>query len=175
MADNSNIEWTDATWNPIRGRDVKTGTTVAIIPAPNDDLVERLMAKARSFAVVSEDGESVTYADGAILVEAAEEIMRLRRQIPKWQPIETAPKDTVVLICGFSKQGYYVADAKLINGTWWLFEPGDNDYTCESGDHTHWMPLPPPPAQDSEDWGWFLAGLSAICFFAAALIIWGAA
>jgi hypothetical protein len=68
-------------------------TTVAIVPKSDDDLVKRLMAKARSFAVVSEDGESVTYADGAILVEAAEEIARLRGQVSKWQPIETAPKD----------------------------------------------------------------------------------
>jgi protein gp37 len=25
MADNSAIEWTDATWNPIRARNIKTG------------------------------------------------------------------------------------------------------------------------------------------------------
>lgn len=63
-----------------------------------------------------------------------------------WQPIETAPMDTIVLVCGYGLAGYYVADAKQIDGDWFLFVPDDDAYSAESSGHTHWMPRPQPPA-----------------------------
>jgi hypothetical protein len=55
-----------------------TSTTGLPDEGSKADLVERLMQKARSFAVIDETDSTITYADGAILVEAAEEINRLR-------------------------------------------------------------------------------------------------
>ena len=44
------------------------------------DIAERLMKLARSFSVVAEDGFTISYADGAILVEAADKIVSLRAE-----------------------------------------------------------------------------------------------
>lgn len=63
----------------------------------------------------------------------------------EWQPIETAPKDTEVLICGLAYGKPYSAVAKLEDGIWMLFDPLDDSYSAESYGHTHWMPLPAPP------------------------------
>jgi hypothetical protein len=66
-----------------------------------------------------------------------------------WQPIETAPKDgTLVLICGFGSEGYYVADAKW-DGEWLLFHPDNDDHTEPSYNVSYWMPLPAPPSEVS--------------------------
>ena len=64
----------------------------------------------------------------------------------EWQDIETAPDNQVVLVCGFARNGYYVADAKKIDGYWMLFDVASDGYEAESSGHTHWMPLPPPPS-----------------------------
>lgn len=66
---------------------------------------------------------------------------------PRWQPIETAPKDgTDVLICYEAASGQRVTIARFkvhgFNGLvkqWWQCDIG----TVEP---THWMPLPAPPA-----------------------------
>jgi hypothetical protein len=66
-----------------------------------------------------------------------------------WQPIETAPKDgTLVLICGFGSEGYFVADAKW-DGEWLLFHPDNDDHTEPSYNVSYWMPLPAPPSEVS--------------------------
>jgi hypothetical protein len=63
---------------------------------------------------------------------------------PEWQPIETAPHDTLVLLFSFSdgKQevGYAssgsrrkLSDGSIVSNMSW------------HGHATHWMPLPPPP------------------------------
>jgi Lar family restriction alleviation protein len=70
-----------------------------------------------------------------------------------WQPIETAPKDgTLVLICGFGSEGYYVADAKW-DGEWLLFHPDNDDHTEPSYNVSYWMPLPAPPSELSRPEG----------------------
>jgi hypothetical protein len=66
-----------------------------------------------------------------------------------WQPIETAPKDgTVILVCGFGRKGYYVADAVWgsVCDCWMMFDGMSDNYDLESDGHSHWMPLPAPPA-----------------------------
>jgi hypothetical protein len=66
-----------------------------------------------------------------------------------WQPIETAPEKTAVLVCGIGSSGYYVADAKLIDGDWYLYDLEIDSYAWESSNHTHWMPHPAPPSAHS--------------------------
>jgi hypothetical protein len=86
--------------------------------------------------------------DWANKLEAA---ARHLRAVPQtsWQPIETAPKDgTLVLICGFGSEGYYVADAKW-DGEWLLFHPDNDDHTEPSYNVSYWMPLPAPPSEVS--------------------------
>lgn len=59
----------------------------------------------------------------------------------KWQPIETAPKDTMKAILLYSPEGEQI-------GFW--CERFDQYLTVDGGemlwdDPTHWMPLPAPP------------------------------
>lgn len=64
-----------------------------------------------------------------------------------WRPIEEAPNNEVVLVCGFARDGYYVADAKKVDGEWMLFDQYNDDFTVESSGHTAWQPLPAPPME----------------------------
>lgn len=67
----------------------------------------------------------------------------------KWQPIETAPKDTAILIYA---SAYYVAHFNTTNDKWWTYSDG----TKTAGERllnswsgpTHWMPLPDAPDLD---------------------------
>jgi hypothetical protein len=64
-----------------------------------------------------------------------------------WQPIETAPKDTDVLIYRIARYGPMIpiVAALFHNGEeagWCTF---DHDSDWIEGKPTHWMPLPPAP------------------------------
>lgn len=62
---------------------------------------------------------------------------------PAWQPIETAPKDgTLVLL--FEDGVQYIAH--------WAETAGGQFFNDAEYQHnpTHWMPLPTPPAHDSQ-------------------------
>ena len=72
---------------------------------------------------------------------------------PQWQPIETAPKDTPVLIWAEGEQmitaqycTYRANNNTIYRAEWQLLDSGryaeDHDM---SYDPTHWMPLPEPP------------------------------
>lgn len=69
-------------------------------------------------------------------------------RVPKWQPIETAPKDGRVLL-GTWKTSWTDASSVHIEtiqfscGTWVYAYDGD----CGSVEPTHWMPLPEPPKE----------------------------
>lgn len=63
-----------------------------------------------------------------------------------WQPIETAPKTTDVLIFA---RGRIVIAHQNVYGDW--SEPNGDELsiyleTAHECDATHWMPLPKPPA-----------------------------
>lgn len=69
----------------------------------------------------------------------------------RWQPIETAPKDSPILSWDGSSYGcvvWYSCRRK-----WRLIEERDNRPCAESDEWegiTHWMPLPDPPADTGE-------------------------
>jgi len=70
----------------------------------------------------------------------------------KWQPIDTAPKDSdieILLYNGYIRIGLWLGDyfvehqefMQINNPTHWHPLPGEP---------THWMPLPEPPKEDKE-------------------------
>lgn len=73
---------------------------------------------------------------------------------PKWQPIETAPKDGTRILT-FNLTPCEDADTrrttieKAISVSYWVFggwmEYPANPRFIEGQKHTHWMPLPEPP------------------------------
>lgn len=66
----------------------------------------------------------------------------------EWQPIETAPKDTAVLVYGF---GYSVAHFNTAYGKWIVYgaETECTRMMNTMSRPTHWMPLPQEPSCDS--------------------------
>jgi hypothetical protein len=70
----------------------------------------------------------------------------------EWQPIETAPKDGTFIILARFNEGF----AEEVSGGDWnqypkLGQHGLNGFEAWITSPTHWMPIPPPPARQSED------------------------
>jgi len=92
-----------------------------------------------------------TQAAVILALESARDEMSAR--IPQWLPIETAPRDEAQIILANGSTvsvGGWVSDVdqgaeyegQLGNAGWWAIEwPGP-----DAPKPTHWMPLPPPPA-----------------------------
>lgn len=63
----------------------------------------------------------------------------------EWQPIETAPRDTMIL-AGNSREGYTtLANFDHDREEWWEANTHWTDAHSAPLYPTHWMPLPPPP------------------------------
>lgn len=61
----------------------------------------------------------------------------------EWKTIDSAPKDTAVLVYGF---GYTVAHFNRAYGKWIAFGSDTADTRAlVSSPPTHWTELPPPP------------------------------
>ena len=63
----------------------------------------------------------------------------------EWQPIETAPKDTAILVY---HNMFTVAHFNTAFGRWIGY--GQNTSEFINGDPTHWMPLPQVPVANGE-------------------------
>ena len=79
------------------------------------------------------------------------EIVRLRAQIPEWQPIETAPRDGTVILIWANRSKRIVIAKPHVN-----YDGGnpEEDWTWQEAAGgmygiiaTHWMPTPPEPDQ----------------------------
>lgn len=89
---------------------------------------------------------------GAFLEHGADQ---RRRDVDRWRPIETAPKDgsLVDLWCRRSgmQTGSYgrVPDCWFSIGRWWVNDEahGDSMLRSEVANATHWAPRPPPPQE----------------------------
>lgn len=76
-----------------------------------------------------------------------------------WQPIETAPKDEMVLV--WEEDGWVRCAELVLMSDFGGYEPdewddggvrmwiGDDDRPLDF-DPSHWMPLPPPPKKENE-------------------------
>jgi hypothetical protein len=87
--------------------------------------------------------------------EVAEHIVpsvrqRLQSAVPRWRPIESAPKDgTPVLILSEHDSGPYISIRRWVSANW-IGGPASGwaDEFCQLRrglNPTHWMPLPEPP------------------------------
>jgi len=72
----------------------------------------------------------------------------------EWLPIETAPKNAVVLVNDTTGNGSEWCAAKHLDGVEWAGWIYDdellNDHNPTGPEPTHWMPLPPPPTSNNE-------------------------
>lgn len=73
---------------------------------------------------------------------------------PTWQPIQTAPKDQIILIYIPSSEETFIAywselSGPPITGGGWAIahDYGDGHGSPDTSSATHWMPLPPPPTK----------------------------
>lgn len=63
-----------------------------------------------------------------------------------WQPIETAPEDTDVIVAVNIRGRQVVGEAKQTPEHGWYWAGQDHsDYFAVQIVPTHWMPLPDPP------------------------------
>lgn len=65
----------------------------------------------------------------------------------EWQDISTAPKDELIFAVD-RKRGY--ASLVISDGAEWEALTFEGSRTGTGFYPTHWMPLPPPPAQEGE-------------------------
>jgi len=97
-----------------------------------------------------------------VLYAASEAIAALQAEPQGWKPIETAPKEWILLLGYFNESGKW----RTVRGEWFCQEEIDDQWefpengrpgwyeTCVNADDppncwpiepTHWMPLPTPP------------------------------
>ena len=85
----------------------------------------------------------------------------------EWQPIESAPKGRIVLVHYYNVLGksrtvraaYYLADSLESEDTesgfadegWYEEAEAYDNLAPVDGEPTHWMPLPPPPKEPSDE------------------------
>ncbi len=80
---------------------------------------------------MSSEAERADQHDGHLAAQANE---------PTWQPIETAPKDTAVLVY---HAGFSVAHFNTTLSRWIGYDFESSSF--RQFPPTHWMPLPAPP------------------------------
>jgi hypothetical protein len=76
-------------------------------------------------------------------------LKQLESAEPRWRPISEAPKDgtEILIACQRENRAYiYVAWHEELDG-WWQVTRGTSTVIRNA---SHWMPLPLPPAPDSE-------------------------
>lgn len=109
-----------------------------------------------------------SYADTQAAARAAFTAVMQSKEVPQWQPIETAPKDGTEIIGAFYRD--YGGGSTSSYGPWTVAWDGKKwrsswdkaevvEYMSDFGTEykepdiqpTHWMPLPNPPTNEAED------------------------
>lgn len=82
-----------------------------------------------------------------IMLAIGEEVLRERERCAQWQPIETAPHETNVLLAwpDSTLPGGWKVEAGMAS---WGWRRDGVSNMSEHGQATHWQPLPAPPAQE---------------------------
>ena len=78
----------------------------------------------------------------AEIVESAARIYADLRAKTTWQPIETCPEKTDVLVLLPSASGVHIEQAERIRGQYFALYGYSREF-----EPTHWMPLPEPPEE----------------------------
>jgi hypothetical protein len=117
----------------------------------DERLAELVAQQEHAFKFNEENDFVIAWMDARDELSALRELQSRRalgdRTAPDWQPIETAPKNTAILVYSW---GYDVAHFNTLLNAWvacW-------DHRKLKG-VTHWQPLPDPPAvaTDSHEGG----------------------
>jgi len=124
------------------------------------DIPEDIMRKAADALLAA--GHSVRIGDDAHVTIA--KAILAERQRDQWQDISTAPKDGTEILAGFSNDYGYQENPTIygpwtvafVRGKWMASWDGlqviesqtdfGTDYKQTDIEPTHWLPLPPPPA-----------------------------
>ena len=116
------------------------------------DAEDALAERHRNYYGYPAVGKFALYEDAVRdAKDASAEFNKMRKAMTEWRPIETAPKDgTWFYACraGQPHTGTKVAFSHNCGGnpeTWW-----DGSMFYRLSTFTHWMPLPPPPAEQGE-------------------------
>ena len=82
-----------------------------------------------------------------LFAQAAFTAVMQSKEVPQWQPIETAPKP--------SGRVLLAAEGRTCYGHWYRtyerWEYDGYDFGNPKSQPTHWMPLPNPPTNEAED------------------------
>ena len=108
--------------------------------------LEEVAAEIRNSVISWLGGNTPTEPTLAILTALTEAYERGQRDVMQWQPIETAPKDTELLVFMPRNNGNKtVANAEIssLTGQCWAKHVG-------AMRPTHWMPLPEPTNSEKE-------------------------
>lgn len=68
---------------------------------------------------------------------------------PKWQQIDTAPKDGTLILL-WCEKATEPSLARFDNGYWRNNHYGEREMYWHFSNPTHWMPLPPAPEKEPE-------------------------
>jgi hypothetical protein len=108
---------------------------------------------------MSELCEHETFKDICGTCRRDAQITRLTAEVEKlraalqWQPIETAPKDGTAIdlwsVGGFRYPSAAWDFIPPVNGWGWT-DTNHHGSVEEYGPFSHWLPLPPPPAQEGD-------------------------
>lgn len=121
------------------------------------DSLQRIVAELRAHAADQWTPNSALHTE---LADRLERLSAAEQKVMEWQPIETAPKDREILICGgFMQQecrggpcAYSVVIAQWFDGQfnfypekrtvkgYWRVDDSDGDVGVHNP--THWQPLP---------------------------------
>lgn len=107
--------------------------------------LERLVKEIKQSQVLMMDLERELTTSRAATDKTRQEADALMEQVPRWRPIESAPKDGAPLLCLIP--GRFTAPRMRVlrwkADRWVLDGQSDNDFYQPS----HWMPLPLPPKE----------------------------
>lgn len=133
------------------GDAVRTAAIAPTLPFELEDAIHHVLKAHYGYHYAAD-------ARASLLADLSDAILKHRtalalpvEQPAGWQPIETAPKDTTVILLFIPTRWNKWTPALQASGFWyasgWLLPNADE--AMQSVEPTHWMPLQQPPASPS--------------------------